>query len=80
MEKVVLGFLLDMLKSMFFRIAWKSVTERFASRVVVYGLEKLKAKSTNDVIDNTIDDVLNSLRGKRLPVIDEYAARRGKNA
>ena len=52
------------------KVAWKAVFERFYTRLVLYALNKLKEMNTNDVIDDTIQDIINSLKGKRLKVID----------
>ncbi len=62
----------DIVKGIFLQITWQVIVERFATRMVVWGLEKLKTLTTNDVMQNTVDDVLLSLQGKRLkevPVI-----------
>jgi len=61
--------LLEVLKGMFFQIGWKIILERFATRLVVWGLETLKGLTTNDVMQNTVDDVIASLQGKRLKEI-----------
>ncbi|MGL4939389.1 hypothetical protein [Shewanella sp.] len=53
------------------KIAWKMVSERFFTRAVIYGLEKLKDSTENDVVDGTVEDIINSLRGKNLDVIDQ---------
>jgi len=53
------------------KVAWKAVFERFYTRLVVFGLNKLKAMSTNDVVDDTVQDIIDSLKGKKLAVIDK---------
>ena len=63
--------LLEILKGLFFQIGWKVILERFASRLVVWGLEALRDLSTNDVIQETVDDVIASLQGKRLKEIPQ---------
>ncbi|NOH95300.1 hypothetical protein [Vibrio sp. 99-70-13A1] len=63
--------LLEVLKGLFFQIGWKIILERFATRLVVWGLETLKGLSTNDVLQNTVDDVIASLQGKRLKEIPQ---------
>ena len=71
----MVGILFAILKETFFaliaKIAFKTVAERFATRLVIYGLEKLKDYSTNDVVDETVQDVINQLKGKGLKVVDE---------
>ena len=63
--------LLEVLKGLFFQIGWKIILERFATRLVVWGLEKLRDLSTNDVMQATVDDVIASLQGKRLKEIPQ---------
>ena len=71
----MVGILFTMLKEIFLsliaKIAFKTVLERFSTRLVVYGLEKLKDYSTNDVVDETVQDVINQLKGKRLKVVED---------
>ncbi|HHF2947564.1 TPA: hypothetical protein ACPJ0G_001956 [Vibrio alginolyticus] len=61
--------LLEVLKGLFFQIGWKIILERFATRLVVWGLETLKGLSTNDVLQETVDDIIAVLQGKRLKEI-----------
>lgn len=75
MHKIALIALKELLLATVAKVAWKAVAERFFTRLVVYGLEKLKALSTNDVVDETVDDIIQSLKGKRLKVIDEIASK-----
>lgn len=60
----------EILLGLFFKIAWRSVAERFITRGVIWGLKKLRDFSTNDVFDETLTDIIASLRGKRLYVMD----------
>lgn len=53
------------------KLSFQVLFERFASRLVIYGLEKLKDLSTNDVVDSTVQDIITQLRGKKLKVVDE---------
>lgn len=66
----------DIVKGIFLQITWQVIVERFATRMVVWGLEKLKTLTTNDVMQNTVDDVLLSLQGKRLKEIDSNVGER----
>lgn len=52
------------------KVTWGAVAERFATRLVVYGLEKLESYSTNYVVKDTVNDIKNQLKGKGLKVID----------
>lgn len=74
MYKIALMVLKETLLALITRVAWKAVAERFFTRLVIYGLEKLRDMSTNDVVDNTITDVIESLKGKRLVVADSFKA------
>ena len=53
------------------KIAFKAIGERFATRLVVYGLDRLKKQTTNTVVQSTVDDVIKSLKGKGLKVIND---------
>ncbi len=59
----------EVLKGLLFQIGWRIVFERFATRLVIWGLETLKNLTTNDVVEETVNDVLLSLQGKRLKEI-----------
>ncbi|TOO35560.1 hypothetical protein CGH37_14305 [Vibrio parahaemolyticus] len=63
--------LLEVLKGLFFQIGWSIILERFATRLVVWGLETLKGLTTNDVMQETVDDIINALQGKRLKEIPQ---------
>jgi hypothetical protein len=73
MSFINVAFLLikETLLSMIAKVAFKTVAERFMTRLVIYALNKLKDYSTNDVIDETVEDIINQLDGKKLKVIDE---------
>ncbi len=58
--------LFEVLKGLLFQISWAVILERFATRLVVWGLETLKNLTTNDVVQETVDDIIHSLQGKRL--------------
>ncbi|MDW3165424.1 hypothetical protein [Vibrio sp. Y184] len=63
--------LLEVLKGLVFQISWTIILERFATRLVVWGLETLKGLSTNDVLQDTVDDIIAALKGKRLKEIPQ---------
>ncbi|MCR9569961.1 hypothetical protein NB524_06315 [Vibrio alginolyticus] len=63
--------LLEVVKGLFFQIGWKIILERFATRLMVWGLETLKGLSTNDVLQETVDDIIAALQGKRLKEIPQ---------
>ncbi len=62
----------EVLKGMFFQVAWKVILERFASRMVIWGLEKVKNLSTNDVTQDTVNDIILSLKGKKLKEVEQW--------
>lgn len=62
----------EVLKGLFFQVAWKVILERFASRLVIWGLEKIKNLSTNDVTQETVDDIILSLKGKKLKEVEQW--------
>lgn len=62
----------EVLKGLFFQVAWKVILERFASRLVIWGLEKIKNLSTNDVTQETVDDIIMSLKGKKLKEVEQW--------
>jgi hypothetical protein len=63
--------LLETTKIIIGKVGWSAVFERFYTRLVIYGLNKIKSMTTNDVIDDTVQDIINQLKGKRLKVVDE---------
>lgn len=62
----------EVFKGIFFQITWKVILERFATRLVIWGLEKIKSLSTNDVTQDTMDDIIMSLKGKKLKEVEEW--------
>ena len=71
MTTILFTMLKEIFLSLIAKIAFKTVLERFATRLVVYGLNKLKDYSTNEVVDETVDDIINQLKGKKLQVIEQ---------
>lgn len=74
MHKIIWLVLKETLLAMVAKVAWKAVAERFLTRLVIYGLEKLRDMSTNDVLQTTVNDIITSLQGKRLVVADSFKA------
>lgn len=62
----------EVLKGLFLQVAWKVILERFASRLVIWGLEKIKSLSTNDVTQETVNDIILSLKGKKLKEVEQW--------
>ena len=61
----------EALLSLIGKIGWKIIGERLSTRLVVYGLNKLKNLSTNSVVDSTVDDIIKMLKGKGLKALEE---------
>ena len=74
MTTILFTMLKEIFLSLFAKIAFKVVLERFSTRLVIYGLEKLKGYSTNEVVDETVQDVISQLKGKGLKVVDDLGA------
>lgn len=72
MIKVVIKFLKELLWMLLARVSWAAVVERFAVRLVIYLLEKLRDRYTNTVTQETVDDIIEQLKGKRLQAAEEY--------
>ena len=70
MINIAFVLLKEILLSMVAKVAFKAVAERFATRLVVYGLEIVESYSTNYVVKDTVNDIKNQLKGKGLKVID----------
>ena len=71
---MLLPTLKDIAMGLFMKIAFKSVLERFVTRLVIAGLKSLAKWSTNDVLDETVQDIIDSLDGKKLKVISDIKA------
>jgi len=71
MTGVLLLLLKETTLSMFGKIAWKIIFERFYTRLIITGLNKLKSMSTNDISTDTINDIIDSLHGKKLRVVED---------
>lgn len=74
MISILFTALKEILMTLVFKLGFKILAERFATRLVIYGLEKLKTYSTNDVVDETVQDIINQLKGKKLKVVDQLGA------
>jgi len=61
----------DAIAALFGRINWTVVLERLLTRILVSVLRWIKELSTNDVIDETVDDIISQLKEKRLAKADE---------
>ena len=71
---MLLPTLKDIAMGLFMKIAFKSVLERFVTRLVIAGLKSLAKWSSNDVVDETVQDIIASLDGKKLKVITDIKA------
>ena len=71
MFEIFLAIIKETTLSLLGKIAWKAIFERFYTRLVIYGLNRIKDMNTNEVIDDTVQDIINDLKGKKLAVIDK---------
>jgi len=71
MVNILFTLLKETFLSLIAKVAFRAVLERFSTRLVIYGLEKLKVYSTNEVVDETVQDVINQLKGKGLKVVED---------
>lgn len=70
MVTIVYSLIKELFLSVLGKVAFKAILERFFTRLIIYGLEKLKDMSTNQVVDDTVQDIIVSLSGKGLYIID----------
>ena len=57
----------ECLQALFGKIQWVIVLERLLTRLVVALLKWLKHLSSNQLVDDTLEDILNGLRQNGLP-------------
>lgn len=68
----------EILTGLLERIPWAVITERLVTRMVIAGLVKLRDMDINDVTNETVEDVITALKGKRLKRADEMFLTRDK--
>lgn len=61
----------DALSALLGRIAWNILVERLVTRIVVAGLRKLQSMTTNRLVKQTVDDILNQLQADGLKKANE---------
>jgi len=71
MTTAIFMMLKEILMSVLGKLPFKVIGERFTTRLIIYSLNKLKSMSTNEVVDDTVNDIINNLKGKKLAVIDK---------
>jgi hypothetical protein len=71
MTQIVYMMIKEMLLSLVGRVAWQAIFERASTRLLIFSLRKLESYSTNSVVRETVNDIINSLKGKGLKVIDD---------
>ena len=70
MTTIAYSLLRETFLSLVGKLAFRVLAERFMTRLVVYGLEKLRGYTTNEVVEETVTDIISQLKGKKLKVID----------
>jgi hypothetical protein len=68
-KTIVLKLLKEALVSLFGKLPWEVLVERLVSRVVVAGLRKLAKMTTNTLDDETVEDIIRSLKRPDLPEV-----------
>ena len=71
MTTIAYSLLRETFLSLAGKLAFRVLAERFMTRLVIYGLEKLRSYSTNEVVEGTVQDIISQLKGKKLKVVDE---------
>ena len=71
MTTIAYSLLREVFLSLVGKLAFRVLAERFMTRLIIYGLEKLRSYSTNEVVEETVTDIISQLKGKKLKVIDE---------
>ena len=71
MTSILFNLLKETFLALIAKIAFRTIAERFMTRLVIYGLNKIKDYSDNDVVDDTVQDIIDQLKGKRLKVADD---------
>ena len=75
MTSVLIKLLKETFMALLGRLTFQVLVERFATRLVVYGLEKIQAQATNSVTKDTVTDVISQLQGKKLKVIEDLGVK-----
>ena len=75
MTSVLIKLLKETFLSLVGRLTFQVLIERFATRLVVYGLEKIQAQATNSVTKETVTDIISQLQGKKLKVIEDLGVK-----
>ena len=70
MTTIAYSLLRETFLSLVGKLAFRVLAERFATRLVLYGLNKLQSQATNEVAKETVTDIISQLKGKKLKIID----------
>lgn len=73
MTNVLFNLLKETFMALLGKIAFKAIFERLLTRLLIKSLKSLAAMTTNTIDDATVDDIIKSLQGKNLTVIDKYS-------
>ena len=69
MFKILYKLIKEMMLAAIIQVPIKAVGERLMTRLVVYGLKRLEAMSSNSVTSGLVSDILDSMRGKGLKAL-----------
>jgi hypothetical protein len=75
MNNIIHNLLKETILSLVGKLAFRVLAERFATRLIIYGLKKLSSQTTNEVSKETVTDIINQLKGKKLKVVDDLGVK-----
>ena len=68
---ILWGVLQETFMALIGKIAFRIIFERMFTRLVIFGLKKLAKQTTNEVVEKTVYDIIMSLQGKKLKVVED---------
>jgi hypothetical protein len=71
MIMILWGVLQETFMALIGKIAFRIIFERMFTRLVIFGLKKLAKQTTNEVVEKTVYDIIMSLQGKKLKVVED---------
>jgi hypothetical protein len=61
----------EIIEGLLQRVNWQIIAERFITATVILGLKKLRDMSSNQLLDDTVTDIIRMLQGRGLSRADE---------
>ena len=72
MIKAFIFLVVEIVKAMLLKIAFKQVLQRFIERAFIWAGDNLVKMTTNTLDDETWRDIRQSLKGKKLEVVEAH--------